>query len=156
VTFSRSGAPDGPALALTPARNLGGLQLVWEGWDLGLEYAGASHNAETAFSQPAHLAGFSTHGDPLGPAFGREAITRTLELGLPLFLEGQGRLKAVRATTALPNSGGTGSWVLQGDAQWRTSTGRVGASLASRRNELPNSEARWGWVFSIFQSFRLF
>ena len=155
--FSRNGAPDSRALTLLPARELGGLQLIWEGWDLGLEYAGAAaHPAQTAFSQPAYLAGFSTHGDPLGPAFGRESVTRTVELGLPLFLEGQGRLKVVRATAPLDHPSGTGSWYLQGDAQWRTSTGRIGASVASRRNELPASSARWGWACSLFQAVRVF
>ena len=154
---SRRGAPDRDAIALVPARDLGGFQLIWEGWDLGLEYAGAaSPMAQTAILQPAYLAGFSTYGDPLGAAFGRESITRTVEVGLPLFLEGQGRLKGVRATAAQGNPSGTGSWFLQADAQWRTSTGRVGASLASRRNELPDASLRWGWVFSVFQAFRVF
>jgi hypothetical protein len=154
---SRSGAPDRGAMALVPARDLGGLQLIWEGWDLGLEYAGAaSPTAQTAILQPAYLAGFSTYGDPLGPAFGRESITRTVDLGLPLFLEGQGRLKAMRATAAQGNPSGAGSWFLQADAQWRTSTGRIGASLASRRNEFPDTSLRWGWALSIFQAFRVF
>jgi hypothetical protein len=157
MLLSRSAAPDSHALTLSPARNLGGLQLVWDGWDLGLEYAGAApSHAPISFSRPAYLAGFSVHGDPLGPAFGTEAITRTVELGLPLFLEGQGRLKALRATAALDQTGGTGSWCLQVDAQWRTPTGRLGASLASRRNELPGSGPRWGWAFSAFQAFRVF
>jgi hypothetical protein len=155
--LSRSGAPDSDAMALLPARDLGGLQLVWEGWSLGLEYAGAaSQTAPTAFFGPTYLAGFSTYGDPLGSAFGRESITRTMELGLPLFLEGQGRLKVVRATTPLGHPSGTGSWFLQADAQWRTSTGRIGASVASRRDELPVASAHWGWVCSIFQTFRVF
>jgi hypothetical protein len=77
-----------------------------------------------------------------------------VDLGLPVFLEGQGRLRAVRGTaTALPNSG---FWFLQGEAQWRTPTGRLGASVASRRDEVPGSPARWGWAFSVFQSFRIF
>jgi hypothetical protein len=157
VYFSRNGAPDSRALTLVPAQDLGGLQLIWEGWDLGLEYAGAaSHPAQTAFFQPAYLAGFSTHGDPLGSAFGRESVTRTVELGLPLFLEGQGRLKVVRATSPLDHPSGTGSWCLQGDAQWRTSTGRIGASVASRRNDFPASSARWGWACSLFQAVRVF
>lgn len=157
LTLSRGGAPDSPALSLVPARDLGGLQLVWAGWDLGLEYAGAAtRRAHPAFIQPGYLAGFSTHGDPLGPALGREAITRTVELGLPLFLEGQGRLKAVRATTALEPSLGTASWCLQADAQWRTPTGRVGGAIASRRDEFPGTDPRWGWAFSLFQAFRVF
>ena len=157
MVLSRSGTPDSNALTLRPARDLGGLQLVWDGWDLGFEYAGAAQSpAPATFSRPAYLAGFSVHGDSLGPAFGTEAITRTVELGLPLFLEGQGRLKALRATAALDQPGGTGSWCFQADAQWRTPTGRLGASLASRRNELPGSNARWGWAFSAFQAFRVF
>jgi hypothetical protein len=155
--LSRSEAPDSQAMTLTPARNLGGLQLVWEGWDLGIEYGGAApHAAPANFTQPTYLAGFSTHGDPLGSAFDREAITRMVELGLPLFLEGQGRFKAVRATAALDHPSGTGCWFLQGDAEWRTPTGRVGASLASRRNESAGSSTRWGWSCSVFQAFRVF
>jgi hypothetical protein len=79
-----------------------------------------------------------------------------VELGLPLFLEGQGRLKAVRATAALDHPAGGGSWFLQSEAQWRTPMGRVGASVASRRSEFPGRDARWGWAFSLFQSFRVF
>lgn len=155
--LSRSAAPEKRSITLGSARNLGGLQVVWEGWDLGLEYAdSASRSTPGSLTQPAYLAGFSTHGDPLGSAFGREAVTRTVELGLPLFLEGQGRLKAVRATAALDHPSGTGSWFLQAEAQWHTSTGRLGASLASRRDEIPGSPARWGWAFSVFQSFRVF
>jgi len=154
IHLARSAAPDSRSVTLVPARTLGGLQLVWEGWDLGLEYAGAASPGPAAFSQPAYLAGFSTFGDPLGPAFGREAITRMVDLGLPVFLEGQGRIRAVRGTsTAPPNSG---FWFLQGEAQWRTPTGRLGASVASRKDEVPGSPARWGWAFSVFQSFRIF
>ena len=154
---SRSGSPDSGAMTLNPARNLGGLQLVWEGWDLGLEYAGAAPLPElSGLSQPAYFAGFSNLGDPLGPAFGLGVTTRTVELGLPLFLDGQGRVKAVRATAPSGQPDGTGSWFIQSDAQWRTSTGRLGVSVASRRNELPNAEARWGWAFSVFQAFRVF
>ena len=155
--FSRSAAPESRSVTLVPARDLGGLQLVWERWDLGLEYAGAaSHQSSPSFTQPAYLAPFSTHGDPLGGAFGRDAVTRTVELGLPLFLEGQGRLRVVRATAALDDPLGTGSWFLQGEAQWRTPTGRIGATVSSRRDELPGSPARWGWAFIVFQSFRVF
>jgi hypothetical protein len=157
VHVSRSGAPDRAAIALVPARDLGGLQLIWEGWDLGLEYAGATSSlAPKVFTRPTYLAGFSTYGDPLGAAFGSEAITRTVEVGLPLFLDGQGRLMGVRVTAAQGDPSGAGSWFLQADAQWRTSTGRVGASLASRRNEFPDTSLRWGWAFSVFQSFRVF
>jgi len=155
--LSRGAAPESRAITLLPARDLGGLQLVWEGWDLGFEYAGgASHDTPASFTQPTNLAGFSTHGDPLGPAFGRDTITRTVELGLPLFLEGQGRIKAVRATAAWDHPSGAGSWFLQADAQWRTPTGRIGASLASRRNESPGPDIHWGWAFTVFQAFRVF
>jgi hypothetical protein len=157
MLLSRSAAPDSKALSLSPARSLGGLQLVWDRWELGLEYAGAAPSPTPAtYSSPAHLAGFSVHGDPLGPAFGAEVITRTVELGLPLFLEGRGRLQALRATAALAQPTGTGSWCFQADAQWRTPTGRIGAALASRRHELSGSSPSWGWAFSAFQSFRVF
>ncbi|HEX7598521.1 MAG TPA: hypothetical protein VF518_09925, partial [Polyangia bacterium] len=154
--LSRSSAPDSEAMSLLPARDLGGLQLAWENWNLGLEYAGAASRTAPAFSQPAYLAGFSTHGDPLGAAFGRETVIRTVELGVPLFLEGQGRLKVVRATAALGDPSGPGSWFLQADAQWRTTTGRIGTSVASRRNEFPDAPMRWGWACSAFQAFRVF
>ena len=155
--LSRSATPESRALTLAPARDLGGLQLVWDGWDLAVEYAGsASPTARTAFLQPTYLAGFSTHGDPLGSAFGPESVTRTLELGAPLFLEGQGRLKAVRATAAPGNFTGTGTWFLQADAQWRTSTGRIGATVASQRADFPSATPRWGWACSVFQAFRVF
>ena len=153
---SREAAPESRARTLASARILGGLQLVWEGWDFGVEFARALPRSTFFVLQPAYLAGFSTHGDALGSAFGSETITRTVELGLPLFREGWGRLKVVRATAALDHPSGTGSWFLQTAAQWRTPTGRFGASIASRRNELPTSNARWGWTFSVFQAFRVF
>lgn len=156
ILLSRSGTPDSAALSLRPGRDLEGLQLVWDGWDLGLEYAGAASVVPGPFSRPAFLAGFSLQGDSLGSAFGAGAITRTVELGLPLFLEGQGRVKLLRTTAALEQPEGSGSWFLQGDAQWRTSTGRIGASLAARRNELPGGGTLWGWAFSAFQAFRVF
>ncbi len=156
LTVSREAAPESRARTLASARTLGGLQLVWEGWDLGVEYAGASPRPTFFVSQPAYLAGFSTRGDSLGSAFGGETTTRTVELGLPLVLEGRGRLKVVRTTAALDYPSGTGAWFLQTEAQWWTPTGRFGASIASRRNELPTSNARWGWTFSVFQAFRVF
>ncbi|MFN7957765.1 MAG: hypothetical protein U0P46_05470 [Holophagaceae bacterium] len=156
ATLSRSAAAEGRSLAVAPGRTLGGLQLVWEGWDLGLEYAGAAPRAGVTTTKPSHLAGFSTHGDPLGPAFGPGTTTRTVELGLPLFLEGQGRLRLVRATAPLDQPSGAASWCLQGEAQWRTPTGRAGASLATRREDLPSGPARWGWSFAAFQAFRVF
>ncbi len=155
IHLSRTTAPDSRALTLTPARTLGGFQLVWDRWDFGLEYAGAApSNHPGTFTRPAYLAGSSTFGDSLGTAFGGEATTRTMELGMPLFLEGQGRLRGVRGTSASPLP--PGFWFLQGEAQWRTPTGRIGASLASRRDEVPGSSARWGWTFTLFQSFRVF
>ncbi|MCM2250705.1 MAG: capsule assembly Wzi family protein [Geothrix sp.] len=154
--LSRSAAPLDRSLTLGPGRNLAGLRLVWEGWDLGLEYAGApSRTAPAPPTGPTYLADFSTHGDPLGSAFGSGAATRTAELGLPLFLEGRGRLKVVRAASSLDPARGD-SWYLQTEAQWRTPTGRIGASLASRRNRAPAPEGRWGWALSVFQAFRVF
>ena len=79
-----------------------------------------------------------------------------MDLGLPLFLEGRGRLRALRLTAAEGQPAGGGAWYLQGEAQWRTPTGRVGASLASRRDALPGAEARWGWACTLFQAFRVF
>lgn len=157
VHVSRSAAPDGRALTLAPARDLGGLQVAWEGWDLAAEYAGAApRSAARAWLEPAFLGGFSTHGDPLGPAFGRDMITRTVEVGLPFFLEGRSRLRAVRATAFEDHPSGAGVWSLQAEAQWRTATGRAGGTLSSRRNEWASAPPRWGWAFSVFQAFRVF
>jgi len=156
VVLSREAAPDTRTLALAPARERMGLQLVWEGWDLGLEIAGAAPREAFDAAQPAYLAGFSSRGDALGPAFGRTTATRTVDLGLPLFLEGRGRLRLARATAALDDPSGPGAWFAQLEAQWRTPTGRLGAALASRRDEFPAAEARWGWACSVFQAFRVF
>jgi len=153
---SRSAAPESAALTLTPGRTLGGLQLVWEGSDLAAEYAGGAPAGRGTFEGPAHLAGLSLRGDALGPAFGPGAITRTVELGLPLFLEGQGRLKLVRATVPMESAPGRGAWILQGQAQWRTPTGKLGATLASRRDDGLEAPGRWGWSFAVFQAFRVF
>lgn len=155
--LSRSAAPEDRSLTLGPGRSLAGLRLVWEGWDLGLEYAGAPpRTASAPLTRPSYLAGFSTHGDPLGSAFGSGTMTQTAELGLPLFLEGQGRLKVVRATSFVDPTTDADSWHLQAEAQWRTPTGRIGASLASRRSRALAPEGRWGWALSVFQSFRVF
>ncbi|HJV49746.1 MAG TPA: hypothetical protein VJ549_10770 [Geothrix sp.] len=162
LVLSRSAAPAGPALSLSPARDLGGLQLAWEDWDLGLEYAGSpSHTPVPSFSEPTSLAGFSNRGDALGPAFGRGAVTRTVALGLPLFLEGRGRLQLVRGTAPSDQPLGPAFWCLQAEAQWRTPTGRFGTALASLRQELSlasasGAPARWGWTCSVFQAFRVF
>jgi hypothetical protein len=153
---SRSAAPESRAVTLAPARDLGGLQLVWDAWDLGLEYAGSTPSVMTVFTGPAYLAGWSTHGDPLPSASARQAITRTVELGLPLFLEGRGRLKLLRLTTSQESASADASWIIQVDAQWRTPTGRLGASAASQRVESSASASSWGWAFTMFQSFRVF
>lgn len=157
VFISQGGMPENRSVTLSPARQLGGLQVVWDGWDLGLEYASAaSVQASGPFTQPAYLAGFSSHGDPLGAAFGPGAITRTVDLGLPLFWEGHGRLKAVSITTAQGHPFVGRAWFLQGDVQWRTPTGRIGASLASRQEMPADSPTHWGWSFSVFQALRVF
>jgi hypothetical protein len=158
VYFSHTSEPDNRAVAWSPARLLGGLQLVWEDWNLAAEYAGAAPQAAPPFSQPTYLAGFSSRGDSLGSAFGSGVITRTLELGTPFFLEGQGSLRLVRATAATDDPVGRAFWFLQAEARWRTSTGRSGFSLATARHEFPSAlgDARWGWAFSCFQAFRIF
>jgi hypothetical protein len=156
VTASRVGARSGGSLSLVPARDSGGVQLVWNRWDLGLEVAGAAPGTPFSAPPPTYVAGFSTRGDALGAAFGEATTTRTVALGLPLFLEGRGRLQVVRATAHQDDPSGPGGWWLQGDAQWRTPTGRLGASVASRRNELPGAPPRWGWSCSLFQAFRVF
>ncbi|WLT33232.1 hypothetical protein [Geothrix sp. PMB-07] len=158
--FSRSATPEGQALALNPARNLANLQLVWDGWDVGAEYAGPARPVHPIsagpFLQPTTLAGFSSHGDPLGDAYWRQAITRTVALGTPFFLEGQSHVRLIRATASLDQPCGPAAWFLQVEAQWRTSNGRLGASLASLRQEPATQGPRWGWSFSIFQAFRVF
>ena len=156
LLLSRSTAPDSAALTLASARNLLGVQAVWDGWDVALEYAEAAPSAAPDWTRPAHLAGFSAQGDALGPAFGRSVATHTLVLGLPLPLEGRGSLRLVRARAALDDPAGSGTWFLQGDAQWRTPTGRVGLSLASRKHDAPPGGPQWGWAFSVFQAFRVF
>ncbi len=156
LLVGRSAAPDSAALTLAQGRTLLGLQAVWDGWDVGLEYAEAAPRGIPDWTRPAHLADFSTQGDALGPAFGRKVTTRTLELGLPLPLEGRGTLRLVRATSALDDPAGRGTWFLQEDAQWRTPTGRLGLSLASRRQDALPGIPRWGWALSVFQGFRVF
>lgn len=149
LQVSRSAAPADSALAWTPARNLANLLVVWDGWDLGAEYAEATP-AGTRLP-----AGFSSHGDPLGDAHWRQLTTRSLALGMPLFLEGQGRLRLARAT-APPDRAGGSAWFLQAEAQWRTPIGRAGASVASLRRDSAALGPHWGWSFSAFQSFRVF
>lgn len=157
LQVSRSAAAEGSALAWTPARNLANLLIVWDGWDLGAEYAAAAPAPAGPSPEARLLAGFSSHGDPLGDGYWRQWTTRSLALGMPLFLEGQGRIRLTRATAPPEDRpGGSAAWFLQAEAQWRTSTGRLGASLASLRQEPGAQGPHWGWSFSVFQSFRVF
>ncbi len=154
---SRSAAPDTASLSLAPARDLAGLQVVWEGWDFAFEYAGVERSPGTqVFQQPSHLGGLSSRGDALGPAFARDVSTRSLELGLPIFLDGLGRLRVLRATTAGAAAAETGTWFLQTEAQWRTSTGRLGTALAFQQVDLTPTGHRRGWSGTVFQAFRVF
>lgn len=156
LSLGRSTLAQGRRFQGGPPRTLAGLQLVWEGWDLAVEYASPARPDRASFAEPSHLAGFSTLGDPLGSAFGRSAATRTLELGLTLPLEGQGRFRISRITAPMDDPVARGSWFLQGEAQWRTDTGRLGGTLATRRCDLPAASPRWGWSFALFQAFRVF
>jgi hypothetical protein len=149
LLLSRLGTPEGSGLALSPGRDRVGLQLVWEGWDLGLEAAGLAPAGAFSAARPSYLTGFSNHGDPLGAAFG-PAATQSLDLGLPLPLEGHGQVRLVhleQSPTGRPNGE---VWFLQVEGQWHTSTGRVGASLAS------SGSGGQGWSCAIFQAFRVF
>ncbi len=163
---------------LEHANDMIGLQLVYEAWDLALDYADtvnipADGGGYRVYSHSTYLAGLSRYGDPLGLPFGGDTLTRTLDLGFPLPGEGKGRLKVVRGTRvfrdnlALWTSAHPGEnpqlnpfWFLQADAHWRTPYGRVGASIASERERNPQfvsgTAPRWGWAFSVFQSFRVF
>ncbi len=163
---------------LEHANDMLGLQLVWERWDLGLEYADtvnipADGNGYRVYSHGTYRAGYSRYGDSLGLPFGGDAITRTVDLGFPMIWEGKGRLKVVsgirafRDNLALWTDAHPGQtpeldrfWFLQADAQWRTPNGRVGASISSERDRnlqfVAGASPRWGWAFSVFQSFRVF
>jgi len=152
---SRSASPDGSAPTLASARSLVGGQVVWDAWDLGLEVAGAAPLTPLQ-NRSVPPAGFSTHGDALGDAYWRTWSTRTMTVGLPLFLEGRGRFLALRATTSAAQPGPSAAWFLQVEGQWRTSTGRLGASLASLRQEHGPAGVHWGWTASLFQAFRVF
>lgn len=163
---------------LEHANDMLGLQMVWERWDLGLDYADtvnipADGYGYRVYSHTTYRAGYSRYGDPLGLAFGGDVITRTLDLGFPLIWEGKGRLKVVSGIRAFRDNLARWTathpdqvpeldrfWFLQADAQWRTSNGRVGATISSERDRNPQfvagASARWGWAFSVFQSFRVF
>ena len=149
LLLSRLGTPEGTGLALSPGRNCVGFQLVWEGWDLGLEAAGAVPAGAFSPARPSFLAGFSTHGNALGAAFG-PAATQSLDLGLPLPLEGHGQVRVVHLQHRPSEPPDAGVWFLEAEGQWHTSTGRVGASLAAR------GSSGQGWSAAIFQAFRVF
>lgn len=166
------------APTLEHANDMIGLQLVWENWDLALDYADtvnipADGGGYRVYSHGIYLAGYSRYGDPMGLAFGGDVITRTVDAGFPLFREGKGRLKVVngirafRDNLALWTAAHPGSvpelnrfWFLQADVQWRTSTGRIGGTISTERDRNPQfvngATPRWGWAFTIFQSFRVF
>lgn len=163
---------------LEHANDMLGLQLVWDRWDLALDYSDtvnipADGDGYRVYTNGTYLAGHSRYGDPLGQAFGGDVITRTLDLGFPLAFEGRGRAKLVRGTrafrdnlaawtTAHPGAepGLNRFWFLQLDANWRTPLGRVGGTLSSERDQAPQfvreAGPRWGWAFTVFQSFRVF
>ncbi len=149
LLLSRSGWPE------AGTRTLAGFQVARESWDATLEWAGAARPPSGPLALPEHLAGFSSRGDALGPAFGPWTATRSAAWGLPLPGEGRGRLLLVRATSPLPAPAPEATWLLQGEARWRTAFGRLGATLASRRDSQAGP-ARWGWAFSCFQAFRVF
>lgn len=156
LRLSRQGLPERASPSLDPGRNLVGLRVAWESWDLGLEYAGRAPETPATFPVPAYLAGFSSHGEALGAPLGPWTVTRTVAFGLPLPLEGRGRFHIVRASLPDPSPEG-GAWLLQAEAQWPTATGRLGASLASwRADTAAPASARWGWSFSLSQAFRVF
>lgn len=156
LTLGRSSQPDGTALTLGSGRILAGLQAVWDGWDLALEYAGPSSRPTLVTDRPSHLADFSARGEALGSAFGPAVATRTAEAGFALPAEGRAVLRLVRATAPADHPQGPGAWALQTDLQRRTATGRLGASLASVRVEPAAGPARWGWALAGFHAFRVF
>lgn len=163
---------------LEHANDMIGFQLVFNDWDLALDYADtvnipADGGGYRVYSHSTYLAGLSRYGDSLGLPFGGDTITRTADLGFPLLFEGRGRLKVVsgirvfRDNLALWSTDHPGQgpelnrfWFLQADAQWRTPTGRAGASISSERDRNPQfvngAAPRWAWAFSVFQSFRVF
>ena len=154
LTLSRLGVSKHSAPTFNPGRTLLGVQLVWEGWDLGLEAASAAPRGVLPLNPPGDRAETSALDAGLGPAFGPHTRTRTLDLGLPLFLEGHGQLRLVQLCTDASGAPPSRAWQLQVEGQWRTATGRVGASLASRRNAA--AMTGWGWSCSLFQAFRVF
>lgn len=156
VSISRSGEPGTSAITLANGRTAAGWQVVWEEWDLGFGYAGPSRRPADSFLGPSHLSGLSSRGDFLEGAFGPSAASRALEVGLPIPAEGRAILRLVRITAPMDLPAGRAAWFLQSDAQWRTPTGRFGASLASIRTQLPDAPPRWGWAFTVFQAFRVF
>jgi len=84
-----------------------------------------------------------------GAAFG-PAAAQCMDLGLPLPLEGHGQVRVVHLERG-PTGQPIGQvWFLQVEGQWHTSTGRVGASLAS------SGSGGQGWSCAIFQAFRVF
>ena len=149
LLLSRLGTHEASGHTLGPGRNRAGLQVVWEGWDLGLEAAGAAPAVSFSATRPSFLAGFSSHGDPLGSSFGPGA-TQSLDLGLPLPLEGHGQVRLVRLEQSPASQPIGGTWLLQVEGQWHTPTGRIGASLASR------GTGAQGWSCTFFQAFRVF
>ena len=163
---------------LEHANDMMGLQLVWEGWDLALDYADtvnipADGGGYRVYTNGTFLSGYSRYGDSMGLAFGGDVITRTVDLGFPLPSEGKGRIKVVngirafRDNLALWTAAHPGStpelnrfWFLQVDAQWRTPVGRFGGTISTERDRNPQwvngASPRWGWAFTAFQSFRVF
>ena len=124
---------------LEHANDMIGFQLVFDGWDLALDYADtvnipADGGGYRVYSHSTYLAGLSRYGDSLGLPFGGDTITRTADLGFPLLFEGQGRLKVVsgirtfRDNLALWSGAHPGQvpglnrfWFLQADAHsWWT------------------------------------
>ncbi|WP_306591930.1 hypothetical protein [Geothrix sp. 21YS21S-4] len=156
IRVGRTGVSGGTVLTLDGGRTTAGLQAVWEGWDVAFEVAGAAPRRPWDTASSAHPADFSSQGDPLGAAFGPDAATRTVELGLSLPLEGRGILRVARITAPLDHPEGSAAWFAQADLQWRTPTGRAGGSFATTRAQFPAAPARWGWTLSAFQAFRVF
>jgi hypothetical protein len=163
---------------LEHANDMIGFQLVFDTWDLAVDYADtvnipADGGGYRVYSHSTYLAGLSRYGDAMGLPFGGDTLTRTVDLGFQLPREGKGTLKLVKGTRVFRDNlalwtvahPGTipqlnNFWFLQANVQWRTAVGRIGGSLATEREAAPdyqrNQPARWGWAFTVFQSFRVF
>ncbi len=118
-----------------------GIQMVWSGWNLGVEYSdtctiagiGNDGGGYRTYSHSSYLSGFSRDGDCIGMAFGGDTIARSVVVGMPLPFAGSGNLRLTDGIREFRDS----------EALWHAAWGNV--DPVNLRFFHAQMEAAWAW-----------